>query len=300
VKSSTRNWVFLGDSLTEGIGSERVSHVTELVAQLRLQRNGASSGNGVHHLRLRRVDPNGFDRFIKFNLAGYMNLENQDPSDSLWIWNLAAEGQTIETDLEWVPLMTAIKPDLVVIFRGSLESIIRPAMLHDGSWPWWVPRSWRGYAAMDPRCYFSSTSWRKAKQVAIDRIKSNIRLKLLQRRPGQPLMPLNVLESYYTELLKRVRNLDARILVLGLLPVDRTKFPDSPEYFLRVNSRLREVADNNGAEFCDWGEILSRESDHRELFFRDRFHPNASGAKALAAILQKHLYRRCASLQSQQ
>lgn len=288
MKSSTRNWVFLGDSLTEGIGSERVSHVTELVAQLRSEQNGVANGNGVHHLRLRRVDPNGFDRFIRFNLAGYLNIEDQSEADSIWIWNLAAEGQTIETDFEWLPLVTSIHPELVVIFRGSLESIIRPTMLRDGSWPWWVPRSWRGYAAMDPRCYFSSTWWRKGKQVAIDRMKLSARRKLLQLQPGKPLMDLEVLATHYAELINRLRENGTRVLAMGLLPIDQDRFPDSPDYFLRVNSRLSNIATGCGAEFCDWGASL-RNEDYRQLFYQDSFHPNAAGAKVLAGILQKHL-----------
>ena len=289
MKPATRNWVFLGDSLTEGVGSERVSHVTELVTQLRAERNGVTNGNGVQHLRLRRVDPDGFDRFIRFNLAGYLNLEEQNEAESIWVWNLAAEGQTIETDLNWLPLVTNLHPELVVIFRGSLESIIRPTMVRDGSWPWWVPQSWRGYAAMDPRCYFSSTWWRKGKQVAIDRMKLSTRRRLLQLRPGKPLMDLEVLAEHYTELIKRLRELGARVLVLGLLPVDQGRFPGSPDYFMRVNFRLREIASGAGAEFCDWGTSLKQSGDYQQLFYRDSFHPNLQGARVLAGILQKHL-----------
>jgi hypothetical protein len=176
----SRNWVFLGDSLTEGVGSKRVSHVTELANQLR----SSNGDTNVHELRLRHVDVASFNRDIEFNVAGLMNMEVQRHASDLWLWNLACEGQTINSDFGWLPLIAALRPELVVIFRGSLESIIRPAMLNDGDWPWWVPPSWRGYAAMDPRCYFSTTWWRKAKQSSIDAMKQRVRLKLLQDRPA--------------------------------------------------------------------------------------------------------------------
>ncbi len=194
-----RNWVFLGDSLTEGVGSKRVSHVVELASQLR-----ASSGANVHEFRLRPIDTQTFNRYIDFNVAGFMNVDAQQNSSDLWLWNLACEGQTIESDFSWLPLITALRPELVVIFRGSLESIIRPAMLRDGGWPWWVPSSWRGYAAMDPRCYFSSTWWRKAKQTSVDALKQRLRLKLLKLRPGKPLMDLETFASHQTQLLKEI------------------------------------------------------------------------------------------------
>ena len=273
-----RNWVFLGDSLTEGVGSKRISHVAELVKQLR------SAGANVHEFRLRHVD-NGFNRQIDFNVAGLMNTDaDQQPSD-LWLWNLACEGQTIDSDFGWLPLIAALRPELVVIFRGSLESIIRPAMVSDGSWPWWVPQSWRGYAAMDPRCYFSTSWWRKAKQSSVDALKQKARLRLLKTRPGKPLIDLEQFASYQTDLLRRLRALGTRVLMLGLLPVDQACFPGSSEHFNTVNARLKEIANAEGAEFLDWASLLNG----NELFYRDGFHPNAAGAQALAKILRERL-----------
>jgi len=276
-----RNWIFLGDSLTEGVGSKRVSHVAELATQLR-----AAGDLNVHEFRLRHID-DGLQRQINFNVAGFMNVDAQQNSSDVWLWNLACEGRTIETDFEWLPLIAALRPELVVIFRGSLESIIRPAMVHDGDWPAWVPRSWRGYAAMDPRCYFSSSWWRKAKQGSLDALKQSVRLKLLKVRPGKPLMELETLVSHQTELLKRLGELNGRVVVLGLLPLDQARFPGSPAYFKTVNARLREIAQTEGAEFFDWATQLPTNGSRGGLFYRDSFHPNAAGAAALAQILRE-------------
>ena len=283
------NWVFLGDSLTEGLGSSRISYVTELAWRIREAGSASKSELAVHEIRLRKVDPDDFNRFIRFNLAGYLNEDGQDSQQTIWLWNLACAGRTIESDFEWLPLLHNLRPERVVVFRGSLESIIRPAMLRDDSWPWWVPTGWRGYAAMDPRCYFSTTWWRKSKQVVIDALKQKVRLYLLQRLPGEPLMDLNTLMTHYTMLLTHLQELDARILVLGLLPVDDKCFPGSPYYFKCVNEQLHKMADNVGVEFFDWGESLKMEGHPAELFYRDGFHPNLAGAHALTNILRKHL-----------
>ena len=274
------NWVFLGDSLTEGVGSKRISHVAELVKQLR-----SSGTSNVHEFRLRHIDTPAVNGDIEFNVAGFMNVDAQQNSSDVWLWNLACEGQTIESDFGWLPLITALSPELVVIFRGSLESIIRPAMLRDGQWPRWVPQAWRSYAAMDPRCYFSTTWWRKAKQTSVDALKQKTRLRLLKQRPGKPLMDLDHLANHQTELLNQLRGLGARVLVLGLLPVDQVRFPDSPEHFKSVNTRLQEIAHAEGAEFLDWASLLPTNGD---LFYRDSFHPNAAGAAALAQILREY------------
>lgn len=276
------NWVFLGDSLTEGVGSKRISYVSELVTQIR----SAQRDVNVHEVRLRYVDPHSFNRDIEVNLAGKMDVDTNRYSADLWLWNLACEGQTIETDLAWLPLISTLRPELVVIFRGSLESIIRPAAFHDGTWPWWVPASWRSYAAMDPRCYFSTTWWRKIKQQALDTTKQRVRLKLLSHGPGKPLMRLDLLAQHMTTLLRRLHELKTRVIVLGLLPVNETRFPHSPSYFASVNTKLEQIANAEGAEFFDWGSALKTRD---ELFYRDGFHPNLAGARALAGILHSHL-----------
>ncbi len=277
-----RNWVFLGDSLTEGVGSKRISHVTEFVKQMR-----AAAGANVHEFRLRQIGAD-FNRYIDFNVAGLMNVDVDHNQSDLWLWNLACEGQTIDSDLGWLPLIAALRPELVVIFRGSLESIIRPAMVVDGDWPWWVPQSWRGYAAMDPRCYFSTTWWRKAKQSSVDALKQRARLKLLNLRPGKPLIDLERFTSYQTELLKQLQALGARVIVLGLLPIDDTRFPGSLEHFKSVTARLKQIADAEGVEFVDWASSLNG----GDLFYRDGFHPNAAGADALAGILREQILTR--------
>jgi hypothetical protein len=281
-----RNWVFLGDSLTEGVGSRRVSHVSELAKQLRAK--GCPGCANVHEFRLRSIDA-GFNRQIDFNVAGWMNVGREHRPSDLWLWNLACEGQTIDADFAWLPLIAALRPELVVIFRGSLESIVRPVVLRDNEWPWWVPASWRGYAAMDPRCYFSTTWWRKAKQTSVDALKQKARLKLLKERDGRPLMDVDVLIAHLASLLKELHGLSARVLVLGLLPVGEESFPGSPEHFKSLNAKLRTTAEAESAEFLDWGALLSKHGRHEDLFYRDTFHPNATGAHALAEILQTRL-----------
>ena len=242
----------------------------------------------VNELRLRSVDPGRFNSFVQFNVAGYMDVEAADESESIWIWNLASEGSTIQDDFKWLPLITTLEPKLILIFRGSLESILRPAMLYDGTWPWWVPQSWRGYASLDPRCYFSTTWWRKSKQVGVDSAKQYARKRLL-RQPGKPLLELDTFTQHYEQLLVRLGQLQSRIVILGLLPVVEARFPHSPAYFELVNSRLKKIAQDSGAEFCDWAAKLPTNGNQKNLFYRDGFHPNVRGAQELARILRSYL-----------
>jgi len=102
-------------------------------------------------------------------------------------------------------------------------------------------------------------------------------------------MDAEVLVAHLASLLKELHALSARVLVLGLLPVGEECFPGSPEHFKSVNAKLSTAAKAEGAEFVDWGALLSERGRHEDLFYRDTFHPNALGASALAEILQTRL-----------
>lgn len=281
----SKNWVFLGDSLTEGVGSERVSYITELVRLLSAAelRKREPARQAIHEFRLREMQ--SFDRFARFNVAGLWERCVPSGNGSVWLWNLAMEARTIENDVRWLPLIENLRPELLVIYRGSLESIIRPVMVTQGNWPWWVPRAWRGYAALDPRCYFSRVWWRQAKQRAVDALKQAARRRCLRQGTGRPLMEPQILINHYRALLDSLRVVSSKILILGLIPPDPECFPSSPEQFRKVNELLRELAALNKDAFFDWAPLFEAKRDGVELWYQDGFHPNSAGNKVLAEVL---------------
>jgi hypothetical protein len=282
------NWVFLGDSLTEGVGSARVGYVRALAKQL-AQDDQFGSFQFIHEFRARRVDPDHFNRFLRCNVAGFWRtLEAIGHDGDLWLWNLASEGTTVEADTLWLPLIRNIKPELVVVFRGSLETIVRPLPVNRDCWPRWVPNSWRGYASMDPRCYFSTSRLRAAKQRAVDYLKQKTRLRMLHLYGGEPLLAADKLIETYAGLLSELKGTSPHVVMLGLLPVSGTTFLGSPARFADLNSRLQKLAMNAGVYFLDWGQKF-RNTAEADLVFRDGFHPSEAGAERLASILRDAL-----------
>jgi len=279
------NWVFLGDSLTEGVGSSRATYVTELVKLMR----SANGSRAVHDMRLRRVDPGTFNRFIKTNLAGFVSEDPNRAEPALWIWNLAAEGRTIEDDLSWLPLLRNLQPERVLIYRGSLESIIRPAAVRDGTWPAWIPVGWRGFVGMDPQCYFSTTWYRRAKQATIDALKQRARHRLLAERPGRPFMDRDVLLRHYADLLAGLATLRTSVHVLGLIPPDEARFPGTPAYYAALNEQLRALAASSAVDFIDWAQDVRARQGQEAWRYRDGFHPNITGVRLLASVLHDRL-----------
>lgn len=286
-----QNWVFLGDSLTEGIGSSRVSYVSELVRLLREDesRRDESARRAIHEFRLRRVDPDRFNRFIRVNTAGMWTSSTDELGGSLWLWNLACEGQTLESDLGWLPLIENLRPQRIFIHRGSLESILRPLAVRDGSWPWWVPTSWRGYAAMDPRCYFSTTWWRGGKQRVNDWLKQRLRLHLLTQGSRTPLMDAETIYGHLSSLLRGLADVADEIIVIGLLSVSSKTFPGSSQQFEIINAGLARLADAFGARFIDPKSFPGLQLHDPHLYYRDGFHPSADGARQVAACIEAFL-----------
>jgi lysophospholipase L1-like esterase len=97
-------------------------------------------------------------------------------------------------------------------------------------------------------------------------------------------MDLESFANHYEKLITHLREMDSRVLMLGLLPVGEY-FPDSAAQFERVNKRLQDLATTRGVDFFDWASPL-KANGFKKLFYRDTFHPNAEGAKELARILK--------------
>ncbi len=192
------SWVVLGDSLTEGVGFHRHSYVTELVHMLR--RDGAgcapAAGAAITLVRLRGAGAGGASRWVRFSHVADFDEEESGCERGIWIWNLACEGTTIESDHRLINLVRLLQPAVTVVFRGSLESILRPRSITSGVWPGYVPRSWRGLAGMDPRCYFSSQRVRRNKQVVVDAAKQWMRHRLLASEGAEPLLSVGVIGNH--------------------------------------------------------------------------------------------------------
>lgn len=285
-KKCPENWIFLGDSLTEGVGSSRISYVSEMVKLLR-----ATSRRQVEEIRLRKVETDELSRFVRFNLAGYWNADTEFNDNPLWVWNLAAEGTTIVSDNAWIPLIDNLQPTRVFLLRGGLESVIRPQALIDNSWPFWVPAAWRSYAAMDPRCYFSTTWCRWVKEVVVDKIKQKIRLALLQQKNAQPLVEINEFHVQYKIIIEKLLPISNNIYILTLLPLNGSIFPGSPGHFIKINSMLRKLSFDYKINLIDWYSDINIKLNTEELYYRDGFHPNINGSIFLARVLHRHLVK---------
>jgi hypothetical protein len=275
-------WVFLGDSLTEGIGSPRVSWVSQLVPLLRAERPGP-----VHAVRLRPLDLSSRGDLAHFNLVGNLDLDDDKPGP-LWLINLAAESTTVKNDVERSALVSAMKPHRIFILRGPLETIARPRETVSGHWPFWVPTSWRGYAAMDPRCYFSAAIWRRSKQILADRAKQRVRLRLL-RKGSEPLLSDDEFLSAYDVLVECLSASGAAITMLALPPVSNMTFPGTLERVVVRNRALADLAARRHVDFLDWPCDLDPRRDGQ--FCRDGFHPTEIGALEMARFIHGHLMR---------
>lgn len=278
--SRPKNWIFLGDSISEGVGSSRISYVSELAKLLRSKKDEC-----ITEVRLRKMDVGSFSKFVNFNIAGNIEVDNSVTGNHLWIWNLASEGTTCVDDKKWFSFVENIKPERVFLLRGPYESIVRPDSVFNGKWPLWMPQSWRTPAGLDPRCYFSNTWWRAAKQICINHLKQKIRLQFLKKSSGYSILPD---DQYLNEIDKTVNfllSLEIEVWILECPPVNNSTFPGSPKKFSERNSALKSMVASRRIKFVEW-------DCHRlgkQQYFNDGFHLNQSGATEIALQLLANL-----------
>lgn len=239
----TETWLFLGDSLTQGVGSKRISYASQLQSLL------------------------------------------DDRSANTRVVNLAAEATTVKQDLHLLDEIQAVNPEYIFIMRGALEGIVRPQLQIDGDYPAWFPKSWRRYAGLDPRCYWSDTWWRRWKDQRIDWIKQHLRMHLLRTSPNAQLLDDAVFEASLVVLLSKLCELDAHLYLLGLPSVSETTFPGSSEAFLSRNQLIKQCAQDTGAIYLELDEGMYFDRH----YYRDGFHPNQAGAELMAASLLRQL-----------
>lgn len=281
------NWVFLGDSISEGVGARRTSYVSELVALLR-----EDEGRQIVEMRLRRLPQGSFSNFVDYNVAGAINdagLDAKVRQPLQWVWNLASEGTTTQDDSVWFPLIANLSPSRVFILRGPFESIVRPASVTSGKWPFWVPRPWRKPAGMDPRCYFSRAWWRATKQRVEDNLKQRARLRLLEVA-GVTLLSEDHFCEGLSETITFLQSTGASVFVLALPCVSAKTFPGSQDSFDKRNRLLRSLSEKYRANFIEWKtpfvEQIELDDTH---FLRDGFHPSPRGAQVLALQLLQRM-----------
>lgn len=142
---------------------------------------------------------------------------------------------------------------------------------------------------MDPRCYFSTSWWRAGKQRLVDWLKQRARAHLLSRHGGRPLEEPAAILQGFRELIGALRRAGAQVAIVGLLPVDERTFPGSSAHFDALNSELRKLAAETGAQFVDWKEIGLPTADFEQHFYRDGFHPNKEGADRFGRLLADYV-----------
>lgn len=282
---AVEHWVFLGDSITEGVGSLRVNYVEQLVALLRVN----SQGTAYHLLWARGVNPVSFNQFLHVNFAGKTDFDSRAASTSVCIWNLACEGTTVASDRSLLPLIRLISPKRIFVLRGSFESILRPTPAITGEWPGWVPKRWRGLATLDPRCYFSGTSLRSLTQRVEDRLRGNVRRRLQRRLGSARLLEVKNFEAELRSSLGSLIDIVDHLYLMTLPPVSEKTFPGSQTEFCKTSAVTRCIA----LEFCGSKvTVISFDDCGLEFehdFYRDGFHPSIHGAAKIAEAIASRL-----------
>lgn len=278
--------IFFGDSMTEGIGSERISYVSELHRIL----NNMGVPSSLERIRrsetLGGFPSNLWNWVIHSQPAFWPNAPLDDRGVRLI--NFAVEGTTIDYDMMLQSQLHGLRPDVIFVFRGVVEAVHRMDL--DGFLTRCLPKRWKSMGALEPRCYFSNHWLRGIKQYLESESKSWLRRKIFSAHGSYPIMtPEEFSQKLETFLTRLKEAYDAPVVVGTMLPIIGKHFPGTAKEFENFNDVIKGVTSSLKVELLEWHLALPKSHALEELYFADGLHLNAKGNAILAEVLLKIL-----------
>lgn len=272
--------------MTEGVGAERISYVSELHRILAYQGVPSSLERVRKAETLGGFPSNLWNWVVSIEPAIWPNFQSDTPGVRLL--NFSVEGTTIDYDLALLPQLRNLRPDAVFVFRGVVEAVHR--MPTDAILTRCLPKRWSAMGGLEPRCYFSSHWLRGFKQRTESSLKSWLRRKIMSVHGSKPIMSLEEFARKFEILLSDLKHAYGAPVIVGpLLPVIGRHFPCTAEEFANFNEIIERTAKAQEAILLDWNREFPPGVALEEFYFADGLHLNAKGSTILAEALLKKL-----------
>lgn len=237
--------VFLGDSITQGLG---------------VSKSGMTYANLLH----KKLQPLSSQPIETMNFG-------------------ASAMQVHETRMKYEKKIMELQPDIIVFAHGITESIVRERKQYLRFMPkrwrkpgWMDPRPY--YSTRKPRRWLemleSGLRWR-VKVVLIKAMggKPWMRLDVFKQHTTELIQ--NILNH----------NKQTKIIILAPGDIEERFFPGSPESMAKYRLVLEDIYENSRSTkrvfMCDSSRHLHRWND----YFEDRFHPNETGHDKIAKAI---------------
>ncbi|KQP65681.1 hypothetical protein ASF47_08005 [Nocardioides sp. Leaf285] len=185
----------------------------------------------------------------------------------------------LDEALQRVQEMVDFAPDVVIIGCGIAESIVHPPRRVQDFIERFAPSGWHGVAGLQPRPYFSTSSWRRrTRQRVTSWAKVRVKTATMKFGARQRMDPAEF-RQHFDLLLTSLRPLGACVVVVGAWETDDRLFPGTNDAFRALDVTLAESIAAQGALLIDPRLCLRIWDDYLE----DHMHWNDAGHERVAA-----------------
>ena len=199
------------------------------------------------------------------------------------IRNFALTGTTIKYALEILPEVNAFNPDIVIMWYGNVDGMVRPKP-NGRAYYKIVPNRYKENGMLNPRPYYSKRQLKKILQKIDSFIRINLNKILLKLQGEYTWVNPVEFNELYNKFLDNIVTDKANIIILSTVAIDSTLFPGTEISYVKYNQIIKKMAYEHNLIFVDAFNIL-KENGCWDLYYDDHFHLNKSGYDFIAKML---------------
>lgn len=202
------------------------------------------------------------------------------------IKNFAHTGTTIRYALEIVNNVLNFKPDIVFIFYGNVDAILRPNENSKPNFYKLLPNRYKQNGMLDPRPFYSKKILKRIYEKSESTFRYNIKKLLMKVQGVYSWTSIDEFESLYNLFIKKLRSNDIEMILISTVTIDDFYFPGSTIQFEKYNKIIEKIALENQLKFINLYEILKKYNQD-QVYGPDHFHPNEKGYEIIADVFSK-------------
>lgn len=202
----------------------------------------------------------------------------QEQLNQYQVINCAKTGTTLRYMNEILDDYNFEKEDIVLIYYGSVDSIMRPDVYDRKKTGLLkiIPKRYFDNGMLDPRAFYS----RKLSRYLMEKIESFYRYKakifLMKKYGTYQRMKLTDFTTLYNEILQRILPKTKNVFLVTLGYIDDKYFPGSQVQFKMYSDIIRKLAEENTCFTVELSDEI-RKYDVEKIYSKDHFHPHYDG-----------------------
>lgn len=205
---------------------------------------------------------------------------------SIEIKNLAITGKTIFFANEISEQVKEENPDLILLFLGSVDGLIRPK---EKGWIWkFLPKRYKLNGMLDPRPFYSHSFLKRICEHVDSWVRWHLKIILMKICGTYSWVELEEFETEYRKFLTSFA--DRKILMVSPVYVDERFFPNSNDNLKRYVECIKKLSKEYNQYYIDLISI-QKNMKWEDIYNYDHFHPSKKGYTWYAKLFSDEIIK---------